>query len=490
MQRNESNGSGRVTCVRNCAWLILWNANLNRHQFGTDQDLAFAGNTIIQAGGTYDGPVDREIDGRSLMVMPGLVNMHSHPSLEPTYKGIREEHGVPEMYMTGLYERSAVMMPDQEGQVAATEVAYCEMLLSGVTSVADLSFDCPGWVELAERSGMRVWLAPWYASARWYVDNRHEVKFRWDEKAGRAEFDRSLKLIQSVRRNPTGRLSGMLFPAQIDTCTEDLLRDSVVAAIELGAPLTTHAAQSVLEFNHMVQRYGRTPIQWASDIGLLGPNTTIGHAIFIDEHSWLHWYSRDDVGLLAQSGSTVAHCPTVFSRYGQMLEDFGRYKRAGVNMAIGTDTIPHNMIEEMRAAAIFSRVSAGNIFTASTEDILTAATVGGAKALLRDDIGSLAVGMKADIVLVDLSVPEMRPVRDPLRSLIYSAADRAVKDVFVDGLQVVADGKVLNLDFDDACDRTEQAQRRMMDKVPMLDYAKRTIDQLTPLCLSRIAYHS
>lgn len=192
MQRNPTNGSTRITCIRNCAWLILWNTELMRHQFGTDQDLAFAGNTIFQAGGMYDGPVDCEIDGRSLMVMPGLVNMHSHPSLEPAYKGIREEHGVPEMYMTGLYERSAAMIPDQEGQKAATEVAYCEMLLSGVTSVADLSFDCPGWVELAERSGMRVWLAPWYASARWYVDNRHEVKFRWDESAGREEFDRSL----------------------------------------------------------------------------------------------------------------------------------------------------------------------------------------------------------------------------------------------------------------------------------------------------------
>jgi 5-methylthioadenosine/S-adenosylhomocysteine deaminase len=105
---------------------------------------------------------------------------------------------------------------------------------------------------------------------------------------------------------------------------------------------------------------------------------------------------------------------------------FRRYQRAGVNVGIGTNTVPQTMIEEMRAAATFSRIAAENVFTATTEDVFTAATIGSAKALLRKDLGRLAVGMKADIVLVDMETPSMRPARDPLRSLIYSAADRAV----------------------------------------------------------------
>lgn len=472
-----------VTCIRNCDWLIAWNAELGRHRYARGQDIAFAGDTIIHVGPGYTGPVAREISGRDLMVMPGLINLHTHPSLEPAYKGIREEHGVAEMYMSGLYERCAILMPDQEGQRAATEASYCEMLLSGVTSVADLSFDYPGWQELAERSGLRVWLAPWYSSSHWYVDNRHEVKFKWDEKAGEQKFARSMDLIRRIQKNAGGRLSGMVYPAQIDTCTEELLRASAAAAAELGVPLTTHASQSVMEFNLMVQRHGKTPIQWAHEIGFLGPSTTLGHAIFVDEHSWLHWYSREDVKLLAESGTTVAHCPTVFSRYGQLLEDFGRYKRAGVNLAIGTDTVPHNILEEMRGAAVLSRVAAENVFTATTEDILSAATIGGAKALLRNDIGALAPGMKADIVLVDLLSPSMRPTRDPLRSLVYAAADRAVKDVFVGGEQVVADRKVLTMNYDDACAGVEAAQIRMMEKVSKLDYAGRTIEQIAPLSL-------
>ena len=102
---------------------------------------------------------------------------------------------------------------------------------------------------------------------------------------------------------------------------------------------------------------------------------------------------------------------------------------------------------------------------------------------MRDDLGRIAAGAKADLVLVDLTVPQMRPVRDPLRSFIYHAADRAVRDVFVDGRQVVAEGKVLTLDQDDAAERLAAAQQRMLDAAPRRDYRKRTAEQISPLSL-------
>ena len=275
----------------------------------------------------------------------------------------------------------------------------------------------------------------------------------------------------------------MVYPAQIDTCTEDLLRASMSAATERGITFTTHAAQSVMEFNTMVQRHGKTPIQWADDIGILQSNSIIAHAIFLDEHSWLHWPTRKDLEILAKRDTVVAHCPTPFVRYGQLLEDFGRYKKANVRLGIGTDTIPHNMLEEMRWAAILGRVAAEDMFSITTEDIFEAATVKGASALLRNDIGKLAAGMKADFLLIDLTVPSMRPARDPLRSLLYSSADRAIKDVFINGEQVVENRKVLTMDHENAMKRVEEAQIRMMERVPSLDYANRTIDEVAPLSL-------
>ena len=268
-----------TTCIRNAGWIIAWDPSTNTHAYLRDADLAFAEDRITFIGPAYAGPVDEEIDGRTLMLMPGLVDIHSHPSTEPFFRGIREEHGLPAMYMTGLYERSFVYKTDLEGRRAGKEVAYCEMLLSGVTTVADLSGNDEGWIDLAAQSGLRVFLAPGYASSRWHLDNGWQLKFAWDEAAGKRGFRDALALIEQARAHPSGRLSGIVCPAQIDTCTEDLLRESFAAATELGLPITVHCAQSVNEFNEMVDRHGKTPIQWARDIGILADRTILGHAI-------------------------------------------------------------------------------------------------------------------------------------------------------------------------------------------------------------------
>jgi 5-methylthioadenosine/S-adenosylhomocysteine deaminase len=330
---------------------------------------------------------------------------------------------------------------------------------------------------------MRVALAPWFASSRWVLRRSHELEYEWNEDEGRRGMDAALKLVDSLATHPSGRLSGMISPAQIDTCTEDLLRDSVAAARERSLPFTVHCAQGVSEFYEMVKRHGITPVQWAHSLGLSGPGTILGHAIFIDEHSWLHWWSRKDVGILADTRTTVAHCPTPFARYGQTLESFGKYRRAGVNMGMGTDTVPQNMLEEIRWATVLGRIAAEDIKSLEMADVFHAATVGGATGLLRDDIGRLAPGARADLVLVDVKNPWMMPARDPLRSLVFHAADRAVRDVYVDGQKVVANSRVVTLDHSDALARLTEAQRRMEAAVPDRDGRHRTSTEITPLSL-------
>src|SRR5579872_5859849 len=274
-----------TTWIRNARWVIAWDASAGCHVYLHDADVVFSGNAITHIGHGYPGPVDDVIDGRDLMVMPGLIDIHSHPSTEPFFRGIREEHGVPAMFMSGLYERSQAFHPDVTGRRAGKEVAYCEMLLTGITTVADLSGNDPGWIDLAARSGLRVFLAPGYASARWQLGNDWELGYAWDEAGGKRAFHAAMTLIDEACAHPSGRLSGIVTPAQIDTCTEALLRESWEAATEKNLSFTTHCAQSVNEFNVMVQRHGKTPVQWARDIGILGPRTILGHAIFIDEHS-------------------------------------------------------------------------------------------------------------------------------------------------------------------------------------------------------------
>ncbi len=327
-------------CVKNADWVVAWDASSRRHAYLEHGDVVFAGDTLTFVGRDYSGRADETIDGRGLMVMPGLIDVHSHPCLEASYRGIREEHGVPEMYMSGLFERAGAYWPDDEGKLACAEAAYCELLRSGVTTLVDISGEYPGWLELIARSGLRGVLAPSYASSRWVVRRSHLLEYEWNEAAGRQAFEEALRLCDDLAKHPSGRLSGMISPAQIDTCTEDLLRDSIAAARERGLPFTVHCAQAAGEFHEMVRRHGITPIQWAHQIGLSGPGTLLGHALFIDEHSWLHWWSKKDIGIMADTGTSVAHCPTPFARYGHTLEHFGKYQQAGVNLGIGTDTVP------------------------------------------------------------------------------------------------------------------------------------------------------
>ena len=224
-----------------------------------------------------------------------------------------------------------------------------------------------------------------------------------------------------------------------------------------------------------------TPIEWLDDLGVLTERTIVGHGIFLDDHPWTHWHSPgSDMRRLAERGATVAHCPTVFARRGIALHHFGRYLQAGVNMGIGTDVYPHNMLDEMRLVSYLARVVAENPRDTRAADVFHAATVGGARALGRGDIGRLAPGCKADFVLVDCAHPAMRPCRDPVQSLIYSAGDRAVRQVFVGGREIVRDGRALTIDYAAAAAALEEAQGRALAQIRQLDWAGRGPDAIAP----------
>ena len=109
----------RTVWIRNADWVVVWDPSAGRHAYLKNGDVAFAGNALTFVGRGYGGAADEIIDGRGLMVMPGLIDVHSHPNLEASYRGIREEHGIPEMYMSGLFERSVAYWPDAEACLPA-----------------------------------------------------------------------------------------------------------------------------------------------------------------------------------------------------------------------------------------------------------------------------------------------------------------------------------------------------------------------------------
>jgi len=497
----------KTTRIENAAWVVAWDAAGDRHVYLRDADVVFRDGVLTFVGKNYQGPADETIDGRDRLVMPGFVNIHSHPTSEPLLRGLTEEMKSRKLGMSTLYEYTVLVgrsnytttlaesqanrdnpqiYQDDDARRAACQLAVWEMLRSGVTTFVDYSPNRANWIEEALTLGPRVCMAPSFRSGYWYTPNGHEVLYEFDEAAGRRAFDEAVELLDEIRRHPSDRLFGMMAPGQIDTCTEDLLRDARDAARDRELPMTLHAAQSVVEFREMVRRHGKTPIEWLESIGLLAPNFIIGHAIFIDEHNWINWPEKRDLGRIAESGSHVAHCPHNFVRGGVILQDFGRYRRAGVNIGLGTDAYPHNFVDEMRWATVMGKVAARDVGATKVGDVFYAGTVGGAKALQRDDLGRLAPGCKADIVIADCLHPMMQPLRDPLRSLIFSALERPITDVYVGGRQVVRDGTVLTVDIAEVAAILTAGQQRALRRVPEKDWAKRTADEAFPLALETI----
>ncbi|SIR21579.1 amidohydrolase family protein [Bosea sp. TND4EK4] len=470
-----------VTLIKNADIVVAWDAEKACHVYLHGADVAFEDGTLRFVGKSYEGHADDTVDGAGRMVMPGLVNIHSHPSSEALNKGFLDELGSPALYNSSLYEFMPILRPDAQAVPDCVQVAYSELLLSGVTTLADLSVAHPQWLDLAAQSGLRVCISPMFRSARWFTKNGYIVEYEWDEKAAETAMAQAFDLIAQAQAHPSGRLSGMVCPAQIDTCSEGLIKESHAEAKRRGLPWQIHAAQSTVEFHEITRRHGVSPIQWLERLGVLGDTSIIGHGIFLDDYARVAWHSRRDLDLLAETGTMVAHCPTVFLRRGIALDDFGRYRRAGVRIGLGTDTYPHNMLEEMRHVGYVARLMAENPRTLTTTDIFEAATTAGAAALGRDDIGRLEAGCKADLVLVDLDHPMMQPRRDPVRSMIYAAAERAVDRVYVDGTLVVADGEVLTMDYPAAARRLTEAQKRTEAAAPKNDWAGRAVTEYSPL---------
>ena len=474
------------TLIQNAAWSVLWDGAA--HAYAHGRDILIEGGRIAAITPHAPAPFDGEIiDAAGMLVMPGLVNIHAHPTTEPGMRGVREDHGVPEQQMTGLFERSQAYRLDEAGREAAMRLAYAELMAAGVTSLVDLTAPFPAWMRVMRDSGLRVWAGPGFASAQWGMTAPQTVTWSWDSEAGQRGFRAAQALMEEAEADPSGRLSAIVFPAQIDTVEEELLREAAALARDTGRPFTIHIAQAVVEVREIIRRHNRTPIQWAAEIGLLSPTTVLGHCIFLDEHPSIGWHSRTDLGLLAEHGVAVAHCPTPFARYGEHLKDFGLYRGRGVRMGIGTDCAPHNIIEEMRLAIILARGQRKDIAAADTAMVFHAATAGGADALGRPDLGRLAPGMAADLVLVDCAHPMMMPARDPLRSLVHHAAERAVKRVIVGGETVWRDGRPTRLDVGAAAGILMESQARALRDARSRDYLGRDGDQITPLSLSMMA---
>jgi len=443
--------------------------------------IVIEGNTIIAVGRAFTGPVDHVIDARDAIITPGFINTHTHLSESPLDKSFVEDRGSRQFSMSGLAEmlpaRGAAI--DEVARHAAIDYSMAELIRTGTTTVMEIGGHGDYTAAAVTRAGLRAYIANGYRSGRWLTRDGKRMEYEWDEEAGKVGFRWAVAFIERVDGQANGRIRGFLSPAQVDTCTEELLRLSREASDRLRVPLALHVSQSVFEFDAMVQRHGITPVEWLAAIGFLSEWNILGHAIFVAGNSWVQ-YGGDDLALLAAHGASVAHNVWVFARRGIAMESFPHYIEAGVNMCLGTDTAPQSMIEALRWTAVIGKIMARDTQKATAADVFDAATLHAAKMLHRDDLGRIAPGAKADLLFWRTDSLFITPVRDPIKNIVYSATAEDLRSVMIDGAWVMRDGAVLHVDERAVTAGLQRAGERMWDRVGPGDWAHRTAEELAP----------
>jgi cytosine/adenosine deaminase-related metal-dependent hydrolase len=257
----------------------------------------------------------------------------------------------------------------------------------------------------------------------------------------------------------------MLAPGQIDTCDADMLRETRVIADRIKVPIQLHAGQSPTEYRTIRDVHGCSTIALLGSTGLLGEDFIIGHGMYLTEDGDVDHFPAAELAALVASRTTIVHLPWVKARQGAAMRSFGKFVRAGVRMGLGTDTYPFDIIQEMRCAATLSRVMDGSPVMTTSAQIFHAATVGGADALGRADLGRLAPGAKADIILIDARSPHAVPLRDPIGFIVFSATGADVDTVIVNGRTVVENRVLQTTDLDAALARLAEAAARVAARI-------------------------
>ena len=453
-----------------------------KHRYLREGELVYQGDTIIYVGKKYEDEVNRTIDAREKVVSPGFVCTHAHLAASPLDRSFLEDRGSPQFYYSGLYEYLPILREVMDPQMYQVCLAYSlgELLRGGTTTVVELGKNGQDLVSLIPLFGNRVYYGHMYRSGQWFTPDGKQVLYQWEKDDGKNAMDQAFAFVREHDGDCGGLLRCLLSPAQVDTCSEALLVKTQEEAKKRGLPVTLHASQSVNEFQELLKRHGKTPIAWLRDIGFLQDNVILGHGIIIGGTSWTN-YPPGDLEIMAESGCFVSHSPWVFGRRGIAMESFFKYQKAGIKMSLGTDTCPQSMIQAMRWSAVLSKLMERRTDSTVARDVFNAATLWGAKALGREDLGRLCPGAKADIVLFSGRSMNMVPLRDPVKNIVYNAEMEDVETVIVGGKIVVEEGRLKGADERELTRKLQEAGSRMWPRMAVHDRTSRSVDELSPL---------
>jgi len=421
--------------------------------------VAILGSQILAVGDTETlkraYPDLPRLSGRGLAVCPGFINSHSHTVMS-VLRGTIEDwigNGVYQYMVPIAYEM------DDEERAALARLGCLEAIRSGTTSLLELFRFITGYGDAMADSGLRLWFGEHAAD----IDTRRIRlgDYSVDQSFGAGCIERNEAMIAQFHGARGDRLRCVVAAHATDNCSPHMLRSLMDMSARHGLTRTIHLAQSNDEIRADREMYGKTPAEYLDCCGWLSTDLVGAH--------WTYCTAAD-VQLLAERGVQMAHCPANSSTKGPHRTLIGPIRESGVNIAIGTDDKTQDIFHALKFGIVIHRGGFGrevqNGVNPQPQQILDAITRDAARSLgALEEIGSIEPGKKADLTLIDLETPAMRPLINPVSNLVHYGHPGTIHSVIVDGEFVLKDGKVLTMDEKAVLEEAQHVTQRVWERL-------------------------
>jgi 5-methylthioadenosine/S-adenosylhomocysteine deaminase len=393
--------------------------------------------------GMFDKSADYAFDWSNRLLMPGFVNGHAHLSIT-SLRGLAEDLPLFDWLTHGLYPYQAAM--NEGDSLIANYLGCCELIDSGVTCVADFDGFSP-LNEVIQKTGLRATLNFVYMD-----------KFLDQEGNSNVDIEQTIRNIKQQQEKADNRITCTVGPHAPYSCSENLMSACSKIASQLGIGIHMHLSESTTEVEWAKKKWGMSPVKKVDELGLLNDKTIAAHCVHLSE---------EDMNILSQRKVTVVHCPTSNAKLGNGVAPVREMMNRNITVCLGTDSAVSNnnlsILKEMTLAAILQNVRYGKAGIVSAAEIVRMATSSGARCVgLQNQIGSIEVGKKADLITIDTGKVHLSPLNDVYASIVYSTIASDVDSVIIDG-KIVKDGKILTVDPEKIVSSAEKSAQRIRE---------------------------
>jgi 5-methylthioadenosine/S-adenosylhomocysteine deaminase len=469
-----------------------------RHVIYEDGELVYEGDTIIFAGHNYPGTWDECWDTGLSIISPGFIDLEAdidndHANYDVVLFKKYSEDGP--NWEQGKEPREKDPYSDEDFYIRQ-KYSMAQLIMNGITTAMPIagerfhawsqsSHEFEIMAQTAKEMGIRAYLGPSFKSRL--------GRYLQDDPIREAQsFKEAVAYCEKYNDTNAGLIRSFMNPCQIAITNPNILQDAMKEAEELKIPMRLHACEEDVEWKYMLPRYGKTTIDFFEELGLLNSRLLMPHAITVKD---------SELKKLAQYNVSVIHTPIAEINYGASLFSYAKYLEYGINMSIGTDAQPTDMIQNMRLAwdidrlcewrFFFTRYGEDNSMTdmfgherhykkTNATDFFNGATLNGARALDRQDIGVLAEGAKADIIVIDLDDLAVGPYEDPIRTMIISCVGNNVKHTIINGVTRMKDRKLIGIDEKKLKLDAQRVFERFLTLYGRYDANKRPLSELCP----------